>query len=68
MKEIEQVYYVCHRDLGVSRYDTSNDAMICICASKEEDEWIKFSWQEAQEVRATTGWKICKAFSTEDEY
>jgi hypothetical protein len=66
--EQEQKYYVYHRDIALTKFDTEDGAMISIMASPDKEKWLAFSWDEAQEARSFTGWKIKKSHEEEENY
>jgi len=47
---MEDKYYVCIENKGISHYDLSNDSMSAMKVSTDKNDWISFSLADAKEI------------------
>ncbi len=56
----ENLFNVCHSNIGVTQYRFYNENNISIKASKFSEQWLKFDYDEAKQVCNYLGWRMVK--------
>ena len=63
---MDDKYYVCKGEQGVSVWDNISGSMLSMNTSADKSHWLKFTLTEAKEVAAFRGYEIIKVEMTEE--